>query len=230
VILVKASWQPVVEALASGIDIIYNSECTSIELLHPDESADHKAAPTSKNFAPETTPPAKKKPRLITRATSVKRNTRKSALLSNTFPLRQSRRLLGADAISTDRPVRSTQGRVDRYVPEFSVKRGVSRNNHNDDYNYVIRKRSKKMKGQGIGQEMTSEERTGSSVIVTLRNGEVLEADSVVCTLPLAMLQKRRIYFQPPLPPAKQQAVDSLGSGLLNKVCWPGSPNRRRLL
>eukprot|EP00977_Amphora_coffeiformis_P018681 scaffold6647_cov166-Amphora_coffeaeformis.AAC.8 len=228
-VAMKGSWQPVVEALASGIDILYNSECTSIELLHPDGSTKHSAPPASTKGAPKTTPPAKKKPRLVTRSSAVNGSTRKAPLLSSTFPLRQSRRLLGADAIPTDRPVRSTQGKVDRYVPELSVKKAVLRSNDYGDDDETP-KSAKKMKGTGIGSVVAREERTGSSVAVTLRNGKVLEADSVVCTLPLAMLQKRRIHFQPPLPPAKQQAVDSLGSGLLNKcalsfpqVFWPNS-------
>jgi Flavin containing amine oxidoreductase len=38
-----------------------------------------------------------------------------------------------------------------------------------------------------------------------------------VCTLPLAILQSDMVTFDPPLPPPKQQAIQRLGAGLLNK-------------
>ena len=215
----KGSWQPVVDALANGIDILFNCECTSIELLHPD-GAGRKAPSTLRKVAPKSTPPAKKKPRLFTRATSVKRNTWTVPMLSSSIPLRQSRRLLGADAAPTDRPVRSRKGKVDRYVPEQAMKKPVSKTDEEESSKSI-----KKEKRPRIGHAVVREERTGSSVVVTLKNGQVLEVDSVVCTLPLAMLQKRRVDFQPPLPPAKQNAIDSLGSGLLNKVRRTRSPN-----
>lgn len=42
--------------------------------------------------------------------------------------------------------------------------------------------------------------------------------ERVIVTLPLGVLQKGVVDFDPPLPPAKQSAIDSLGMGLLNKV------------
>ena len=44
-----------------------------------------------------------------------------------------------------------------------------------------------------------------------------MQADSVVCTLPLAILQQGRVEFDPPLPVEKQTAIAQLGCGLLNK-------------
>ncbi len=56
--------------------------------------------------------------------------------------------------------------------------------------------------------------------------------ERVVVTLPLGVLQKGVVAFDPPLPPAKQAAIDSLGMGLLNKVYlrfphifWPTEPD-----
>lgn len=50
----------------------------------------------------------------------------------------------------------------------------------------------------------------------------VLKADAVVCTLPLGVLQlppeDGGVLFSPPLPDAKQQALERLGYGILNKV------------
>jgi monoamine oxidase len=52
--------------------------------------------------------------------------------------------------------------------------------------------------------------------------------ERVIVTLPLGVLQKGVVNFDPPLPPAKQTAIDSLGMGLLNKlylrfprIFWP---------
>lgn len=42
--------------------------------------------------------------------------------------------------------------------------------------------------------------------------------ERVIVTLPLGVLQKGVVDFDPPLPDAKQTAIDSLGMGVLNKV------------
>ncbi|CAM8645165.1 COG1231 Monoamine oxidase [Paracoccaceae bacterium] len=57
------------------------------------------------------------------------------------------------------------------------------------------------------------------SVQVTLTDGEVLQADHVVVTVPLGVLKSGDIAFEPPLAPARRAAIETLGMGLLNK-CW----------
>lgn len=42
-------------------------------------------------------------------------------------------------------------------------------------------------------------------------------ADRVIVTLPLGVLQAKRVHFTPALPEAVQQAIDHLGMGVLNK-------------
>ena len=44
-------------------------------------------------------------------------------------------------------------------------------------------------------------------------------ADAVVISVPLGVLKKETIAFQPPLPQRKQTAIRQLGFGVLNKVC-----------
>jgi monoamine oxidase len=56
-------------------------------------------------------------------------------------------------------------------------------------------------------------------VQVTLTDGEVLQADHGVVTVPLGVLKSGDIAFDPPLAPARRAAVQTLGMGLLNK-CW----------
>ena len=46
----------------------------------------------------------------------------------------------------------------------------------------------------------------------------VFKADAVVMTAPLGVLKSGSISFHPPLPEWKQQAINNLGFGLLNKV------------
>ncbi|KAL6868431.1 Sec1-like protein [Trichoderma novae-zelandiae] len=49
-------------------------------------------------------------------------------------------------------------------------------------------------------------------------DGTVVEADAVVCTIPLGVLKQGTIQFEPPLPTEKADAVRRLGFGILNKV------------
>lgn len=54
---------------------------------------------------------------------------------------------------------------------------------------------------------------TTQPVRVTTRGGEVFEADRVVITLPLGVLQAGRVTFTPALPDWKQAAIDALRMG-----------------
>ncbi|KAF4123516.1 [histone H3]-N6,N6-dimethyl-L-lysine4 FAD-dependent demethylase [Geosmithia morbida] len=53
---------------------------------------------------------------------------------------------------------------------------------------------------------------------IECEDGTVVQADSVVCTIPLGVLKQNTVIFDPPLPPWKAGAVDRLGFGILNKV------------
>ena len=55
----------------------------------------------------------------------------------------------------------------------------------------------------------------GATVQTTL---ETLEADAVIVTVPLGVLQAAGIALDPALPAPQQRAVDGLGMGVLNKV------------
>ncbi|KAJ6446309.1 Vacuolar protein sorting-associated protein 33A [Purpureocillium lavendulum] len=56
------------------------------------------------------------------------------------------------------------------------------------------------------------------SASIESEDGRVIEADCVVCTVPLGVLKQGNIAFDPPLPAWKRDAVDRLGFGVLNKV------------
>ena len=53
---------------------------------------------------------------------------------------------------------------------------------------------------------------------VKTKSGEIFEADKVIVTVPLSLLKKNVIEFKPELPQDKQQAIESLGTGLIEKV------------
>lgn len=60
---------------------------------------------------------------------------------------------------------------------------------------------------------------SGAGAEVALENGEVLQADHVVVTVPLGALKAGDIAFDPPLSANRRRAIKTLGMGLLNK-CW----------
>ncbi|MCU0828952.1 MAG: FAD-dependent oxidoreductase [Tabrizicola sp.] len=70
-----------------------------------------------------------------------------------------------------------------------------------------------------LGQTVTALTPAADGVTITLADGSSLTADQAVVTLPLGVLQSGAITFAEPLSPDRQQAIDSLGMGLLNK-CW----------
>ncbi|KAL6529743.1 Lysine-specific histone demethylase 1 2 [Orobanche gracilis] len=60
--------------------------------------------------------------------------------------------------------------------------------------------------------------RYGSEGVEVVSGNQVFQADMVLCTVPLGVLKKRRIKFEPKLPEKKLAAIERLGFGLLNKV------------
>lgn len=79
-----------------------------------------------------------------------------------------------------------------------------------------------------LGRVVTAVVATSGGVELTFADGSRLSADQVVVTVPLGVLKAGDIAFDPPLPARKQQAIDRLGMGLLNKhwlrfgqVFWP---------
>ena len=51
---------------------------------------------------------------------------------------------------------------------------------------------------------------SSNGVNVTLTSGEVFEADYVLCTFSLGVLQHDDVAFEPPLPEWKQEAIQSM--------------------
>ena len=68
-------------------------------------------------------------------------------------------------------------------------------------------------RGEGEGEREGEGEGKGKG-----EGGQRIEADAVLVTAPLGCLKSKSIAFAPPLPPWKQDAIDRLGYGNLNKV------------
>lgn len=58
----------------------------------------------------------------------------------------------------------------------------------------------------------------GGGVKVTLKDGEEIDCDAVLCTAPLGVLQSGLITWFPALPQWKAGAIGRVGNGLINKV------------
>ncbi len=59
-----------------------------------------------------------------------------------------------------------------------------------------------------------------NSVTVHTRTGEQFEADRVIITLPLAVLQDKDVSFEPSLPVDKLTAINGLGCGKVTKIIF----------
>uniref|UniRef100_A0A673AWT9 [histone-H3]-N(6),N(6)-dimethyl-L-lysine(4) FAD-dependent demethylase n=1 Tax=Sphaeramia orbicularis TaxID=375764 RepID=A0A673AWT9_9TELE len=59
---------------------------------------------------------------------------------------------------------------------------------------------------------------SGDLVKVTSSNGSQWTAQKVLVTVPLTLLQKNMIQFNPPLPERKLKAIHSLGAGIIEKI------------
>uniref|UniRef100_K7G358 [histone-H3]-N(6),N(6)-dimethyl-L-lysine(4) FAD-dependent demethylase n=1 Tax=Pelodiscus sinensis TaxID=13735 RepID=K7G358_PELSI len=59
---------------------------------------------------------------------------------------------------------------------------------------------------------------SGEEVQVTTADGTMWTAQKVLVTVPLALLQKNAIQFNPPLSERKMKAINSLGAGVIEKV------------
>uniref|UniRef100_A0A7S1TRR4 Amine oxidase domain-containing protein n=2 Tax=Phaeomonas parva TaxID=124430 RepID=A0A7S1TRR4_9STRA len=58
----------------------------------------------------------------------------------------------------------------------------------------------------------------GAACRIRSTDGDVINADAVICTLPLGVLKSGAIRFEPPLPARKAAAIRALGVGHVNKV------------
>ncbi|KAK7405193.1 hypothetical protein VNO78_06392 [Psophocarpus tetragonolobus] len=60
--------------------------------------------------------------------------------------------------------------------------------------------------------------RYGNEGVEVIAGDQVFQADIALCTVPLGVLKKKAICFEPELPERKLAAIERMGFGLLNKV------------
>ncbi|XP_069814050.1 lysine-specific histone demethylase 2 isoform X2 [Dendropsophus ebraccatus] len=59
---------------------------------------------------------------------------------------------------------------------------------------------------------------SGQEICLTTADGKMYSAQKVLVTVPLALLQKNIIHFNPPLPEKKVKAINCLGAGIIEKI------------
>ena len=69
-----------------------------------------------------------------------------------------------------------------------------------------------------LGQVVSEIQNTPQGVRVSTTSGDLLEAKLLCCSVPLGVLKRGAIRFDPPLPAAKAEAIQRLGMGLLDKI------------
>ena len=69
-----------------------------------------------------------------------------------------------------------------------------------------------------LNAEVTEIVHDATECTVTLKNGAQLKGDGIICTVPLGVLQKEKIAFNPALPKSKTTAIHHLRMASHNKV------------
>lgn len=69
-----------------------------------------------------------------------------------------------------------------------------------------------------VVKSVTYQQQSSNLVTITTTDGSVYTSTRVIVTVPLGVLKKGSITFNPPLPAAKTSAINSMGMGVLNHV------------
>lgn len=212
-VALSTSWKTVMEGLADGLEILMASPVTRVCRVDANAWQEQRkaAARTAllsssqcRRTESETLSPLKSPPHHPSTPSAI---------------ARRSRRLLGEDA-NVRRSSRATKGQL---VESRLTVSNVAVWSYDDDTGHQQRS-TPDTKRRRLNDDDDNDGRPDSSthVQVTLKDGTVLEADAVVCTLPLAILKiptgkPGHVEFYPPLTKAKQEAIQKLGCGILNK-------------
>ena len=202
----QLSWKAVVESLADGLkNIWYDAPVSRIQVINPPPGSENESDKKRKKDGNPQSQQAKQ--RYPSRgAFSLSR----SLPTDDVLPTRQSRRLRGEDA-AVRRSGRANKGSA---AERFTVSHATR----------TSERKKKRPRAETAAQQLQN-----SVVQVTVQQSTkepvVLEADAVVCTLPLGILklaaeESGGVVFEPPLDLDKQRAIERLGTGLLNKCIF----------
>lgn len=86
-----------------------------------------------------------------------------------------------------------------------------------DGYGKLLEKMAEKM-NVVLGEEVEEVKYSEKNVKIFTKSKKVYEANFVIVTVPLGVLKAKKINFFPELPKIKQQAIEKLGFGLMNKI------------
>ncbi|XP_055118727.2 lysine-specific histone demethylase 2 isoform X3 [Symphalangus syndactylus] len=85
-------------------------------------------------------------------------------------------------------------------------------------YSVIIEKLAEGLDIRLKSPQVQSIDYSGDEVQVTTTDGTGYSAQKVLVTVPLALLQKGAIQFNPPLSEKKMKAINSLGAGIIEKI------------
>lgn len=101
-----------------------------------------------------------------------------------------------------------------------------------DGYDQVPAALAARLPNIHLGEVVTAIDYSDAICAVKTKSGRVYQAERVLCTLPLGVLQSGSISFHPALPAAKTKAISRMGVGNLGKVFlefserfWPDDIN-----
>lgn len=69
-----------------------------------------------------------------------------------------------------------------------------------------------------LGMPINEIDYSGDQIVLTSNDGETYEADKVIVTVPITILQSQSIHFQPAIPSSQKEAIDKIGMGPGMKV------------
>ena len=120
-------------------------------------------------------------------------------------------------------PDRVVKGSYQSILQALSTKVGLDKNEDSTNNNYCNVQLRQNAQVTQINYEdsnsitISVEENKGGA---ETSNSTKLECHYCVCTVPLGVLQEGKIDFVPPLPDFRQEAIDSIGMGILNKIVF----------
>lgn len=59
---------------------------------------------------------------------------------------------------------------------------------------------------------------TGDLILLRTQDNRIYKAKKVISSIPLGILQRNLVHFNPPLPEAYQRAISNIGIGIVNKL------------
>ena len=224
---VVPSWKAVVESLAEPLDVWHGAIVKRIRIVHPPPELLEEME--REREQQQLQQPKKKAKTTITTTTKIAVTKPRNPIEApiELLPTRQSRRIRGED-VNVRRSGRANKGTV---ATRFTVDHDAPQQLPSSSSS----RRRKRTHGGSSSSSSNRKQRPYSYVQVTVElynptggasKTLVLEADAVVCTLPLGILklslldepeESGGVIFDPPLPIEKQNAIRKLGSGLLNK-------------